>query len=188
MLPPFATPNDYATNYGTVAARTDMDLFAASQLIRQFAGWQVWPQTTDTWIVDGPGTDVLMLPTKNLVALTALSETLPGAGQQPVALDVTQLEWSATGMVWRTINLDYWRNMWTSRARGITVTATHGFPEVPMDIARLTLDLARRAALNPAGALVMTRVGTRLESYGKAQTTGLLKEEQEILQPYWLAI
>jgi hypothetical protein len=188
MLPPFATPNDYATTYGATLPRTEIDLFAASGVIRQFCGWQVWPQTSDVWTVDGPGTDVLMLPTKNLVDLTAITERKPGPGQAAISLDVTQLEWSASGMVWRTVNLDYWRNNWTTRARGIVASCTHGYLEVPMEIVKLTLDLAHRSSLNPAGARVLTRVGSRLENFGKAQTTGLLQEEKEILEPYWLAI
>ena len=67
-LAPFATTDDYATNIGPITARTQLDLDAASDAIREYCGWNIYPQVTETITVDGSGTSVLLLPTMNLTA------------------------------------------------------------------------------------------------------------------------
>src|SRR5664279_1332455 len=185
--PPFADSADFQECFGVTTTRTDMDLDAASAAIRGYCRWMIWPATTETLILDGPGTDVLMIPTMNLTAITQLIETPRGPSPTPVTLDITKLEWSAAGMVWRTDSVwgpysafGGFGGMWTSRARGISITITHGYDDVPAEIRRLTLDLARRSALNPM-ALSAQQVGLRSESYAGR---GILLDEKAMLDTY----
>ena len=60
--------------------------------------------------MDGPGISVLDLPTRRLSALTTLTEN--GA-----TVDVTRLDWSATGAVRKQSG-----SWWTDRYRGIVAT------------------------------------------------------------------
>jgi hypothetical protein len=178
-IEPFASPSDYETAFGASTARTVMDLDAASSVIRGVCRWHIFPAVTETLVMDGPGTPVLMLPTQQLSALTALSETLRGSGETAMALDVDDdVEWSAAGLIWR-----HDRRCWTSRARGITATVTHGFAMAPHELVRLTLDVAKRAASNPAG-LRRSQVGQRAEDYGSPSSVPLLLDEMSVLDPY----
>ncbi len=95
-------------------------LDAALAAARRFCGWFVTPVQTDVELtVDGPGGRVLSLPTRNLIAISELTE----AG---VALDVTKLDPSRrTGTVEK-----HPYGWWTCRNGAIVVKMTHGFTEV----------------------------------------------------------
>lgn len=181
-LPPFAHIGDYEDAFGDVPARTGPDLAGISAAIRRKCRWHIWPQVTETLVLDGPGTDVLVLPTKHLVAVTAVTEAQRRPGSTPVVLDVSLLDWSAVGLVnhpsaWSP---GAWRGWgWTSRPRGITITITHGYEDQPDDLRQLVLALAKRSASNPGG-LSSQQVGQRLESY----TAGMFQDERDMLNPY----
>lgn len=168
-LPPFGESDDQA-----IAAL----LPAASKVIRNACRWHVWPVVTETLVLDGPGTDLLKLPTKRVSSITALSETQRGKGQSPVTVDVDDLEWSAAGLVW-------WhdRRCWTSRARGVSVTLAHGWAEYPEDLAQLAVGLASRSTANPL-RLSQVAVGSRSESYGTGGGGVLYQDELAQLAPY----
>lgn len=168
-LPPF-------TN--TPSGVTDEDILAASAVIRGYCRWHVWPSLTASLVVDGPGIDVLALPTLYLTAVSSLVETQRGFGQSPVTLTVaTEVDWSAAGLLWRVDG-----RCWTSKPRGITVGITHGFTEVPDEIAQLTVALAARSVGNPR-RLVQQTVGSRSETYGVG-SAGLLADEMAVLDRF----
>lgn len=134
---PELTPDD-VNRYtkGRLPGGTDADtqnlLDAALAAARRYCGWSVSPVETVTLTVDGPGGRVLSLPTLNLIAVTAISES---------------------GVAWDVANLDTSRKQgtvekhpyghWTSRKGAISVTMTHGLTETEAaDWRRAVLRLA----------------------------------------------
>lgn len=121
-------------------------LAAVSRSIRRRAGWHIFPVVTDhTLVLDGPGGDVLSLPTLKLVKLTTLTDAgtvidvNPGASS---GVDVSR----ETGLVKKVGG-----GAWTSRYGQIIVTMDHGEEEVP-DLANLCIKLAARGLASPMGA------------------------------------
>lgn len=171
MLAAFADEADYIAAFGSSGGRTSDDLDAASAKIRGICRWHIWPQVTETFVLDGTGGPALMLPTQHLTAVLSVSE-IPYGGVSGV-LTVADLEWSAAGYLYKA-----GRRCWTPRARGVTVQVTHGYSEVPADIVQLTLDLAYRAGSNPAGMYRRRQVGQRADDYAspdpyESQLSGL---------------
>lgn len=161
----------------TVTVSPELALDAATAEIRGYCGWHIWPSITEILVLDGTGTSVFRVPTMMLTAVTALTETNRGAGQLPITLDVSTLEWSHNGLVWHPMTPWGW---WTARARGLAVTVTHGYGDVPADLVRLSTVLASRIAANPGGLKAVT-AGARSEQYNGSH---LLLEEHAILDPY----
>ncbi len=178
-LDPFASPEDYTTAYGATTARTEDDLNAASQAIRDDCGWHIWPLLEDQEItLDGDGTNLIRLRTLKLVGVSSLTERKRGRGQVAETVDPAELDWSEAGLIWHDSG-----RCWTPRPRGIVVTIDHGYEELPASIKQLTLTLARRAAYNSSGQIVIQRsVGARSESY--AQDTTASEAEVNMLNPY----
>lgn len=180
-LPPFAEVFQYEALFGSAPDGVDQMLLAASALVRSACRWHVWPVVTETLTLDGPGRDLLSLPTLKVTALTSVTETLRGKGQSPATVDLDDVEWSASGLVWR-----HDRSCWTSRARGITVSFSHGWSVPPDEIVQTVLAVAGRARANPL-RLTQMSVGQRSESYGGASPGapgGLLLDELATLAPY----
>lgn len=178
VLPPFADPGDYAITFGSYTDRTQGDLEAASTAIRRYCRWRVWPNESEVFVLDGPGSPVLTVPSLNLTAVTSLSETARGSGQSPVVVDPADLEWSAAGFIRHSSG-----RCWTARARGISLTVTHGLVDVPEDLRRLVLDLAHRSAANPAGRSAI-QVGQRMEQFRGGAPMGMLADELAIADTY----
>jgi hypothetical protein len=144
-LPPLASPADVeAYTKGKLKAvdlRVPAALAAVSRSIRRRAGWHIWPLVTaHTLVLDGPGGDVLSLPTLKLVALTSLTEV--GTAIDLVdGVDVSP----STGLVKKT------SGTWTTRYGKISAVMDHGEEEVP-DLANLALKLVARGLASPMGA------------------------------------
>lgn len=100
-------------------ARTTALLAGSLAAARTYCGWHVIGEKTESITVNGPGTNLLVLPTTRLAEITALSEL-------GTALDLTRIEWSTRGHVMKA-----GRSCWTSRLRGITATIKHGYEDAP---------------------------------------------------------
>lgn len=162
MLAPFADPQDLA-GFSDPEAR----LSAASALIRAYCGWHVAPMIKETFTLDGSGSDTLMLRSLQLTDVESVVEN--GAA-------VDGFEWSQAGFLRRS-------GRWTNRLRGITVTVTHGYEDVPAEITQVCCQVAARAIASPTGA--------RTESAGGLSVTyavpgGLLELERVVLGRYRL--
>jgi hypothetical protein len=187
---PFATVDDYAGKYelDDVPARVESDLIEATEIIRRYCGWHIAPAITETRVIDGPGTSLLMLPTLRLTAVTALTEQQRGRGAAVRTLvPADDLEWSEAGIVRK-----HGGGYWTARMRGISITYTHGYAEVPPELAAIVLKWAQRFASNPSG-LQLTQeaytVGSRTESrsYSGSSATGsaaVVPDEKLVLDRY----
>lgn len=106
-------------------------LAAALAEVRRWCGWHVTPERDDDLVIDGPGSQVLRLPTLRLVALTEVTE-------DGTAVDVAGLEWSRLGLVRKTSG-----RFWTPRMGGVAVTITHGFDDAE-DFESAVLSVADR--------------------------------------------
>lgn len=147
---------------------TDDDLLMqAEQQVRDYCGWHIAPPRTEVLTLDGSSTSVMLLPTLHLTDLTAATE-------DGVDVDLTTLEWSEAGIVRRWC-------AWTSKFRGVTVNITHGYANVPADVAGVVRDIATRAKSN-GGGLKAKSVGPFSETYA----TDLLSTERAILDRYKL--
>lgn len=177
-LPPLASAADYTALVGPAPAGLDLDrlIAAASDMVRAECGWHIAPAVTEVFVVDGPGGRTAMLPTLELTDVTTVSD----AG---TVVDPLDLEWSRDGFLRRC-------GCWTTKLRGLSVTAVHGHATTPADLVALVCTVAARAAASPAGA-VREQVGTASVTYSQvgfnvSGGTALLKHEIEWLAKYKL--
>lgn len=84
---------------------------------RRYCGWHVSPSRSETITVDGPGGQVLSLPTLNLTTVTSVTEL-------GIAVDVTKLDRSQ-----RKGTLTKRFGCWTGRDGAISAAITHGYSE-----------------------------------------------------------
>lgn len=97
---------------------------SAVRSVREYCGWHIAPVVTETVVLDGPGCDILTLPTQRLVDI----EDVTNDGS-PV--DVAG-DWSRAGIV---------RGRWTNKFRGVTAVITHGYEDWPADLLGVLVDL-----------------------------------------------
>ncbi|MGV3564158.1 MAG: hypothetical protein ACO1ON_12850 [Nocardioides sp.] len=90
----------------------------------------------ETITLDGPGGDLLALPTLRVEDITAVS--VRGA-----ALDVGDLEWSDKGMIRH--------RRWPHRFRSVEVTFRHGFEHAD-DLKQVVQQVVANAIASPMGA------------------------------------
>lgn len=103
--------------------------------IRQLCGWHVWPRRSETLRLDGTGDETMILPTKRLVDVTALTVNGEHVG-------VDKVGWSDDGLLYR-------RGGFPFGFRNVAVTITHGHDSAP-DLAAVALEMAARS-MRPAG-------------------------------------
>lgn len=116
-MPP--TADDFEVFTGiTVDDRVEALLSAALAQARRYCGWHVTPTAEQTFTLWGSGTQILMLPTLNLTAVTTVDED----GE---AVDLETLTWTAKG--WLVKPLSY---LWPV-TKTVTVEAEHGFDVCP---------------------------------------------------------
>lgn len=156
---------------------TPLFLNAAVDVVRNYCEWHVFPRRTDTVVLDGPGGELLALPSAYVVAVTSVSES----GTSLV--EGTDFEWSASGRL-RKLS-----GVWTERYRSISVTMQHGYDAAP-DLLATIYAIATRAASSPQGATVD---GAGPFSFSAAQLSsgsggglGLFAHEKAILDRYAL--
>jgi hypothetical protein len=162
-----------------IVARTapsDPDFYwkAAHGAVRRECGWHVAPSLTETIALDGSGGRTLLLPTKRITQILAVTN---GGEDVTARVDVSR----NTGMIELT------SGAWTDRLGQILVTLTHGYePDEVPEVSALIAALAKR------GPVAMVGAGLRAQSVGpaSAQYSGdsipLLQTEKDTLAPYKL--
>jgi hypothetical protein len=121
---------------------------ALAQARRQ-CGWVVTPAKTETLYLDGPGTQILSLPTMNMTALNTCTEN-------NIDLDVSTLAWSRRGLIQKTTGGPC-SSRWSNRLGAIQVNITHGY----------SVDDAAdwRGAVLAAIDLLLQNIGPQLQQY-----------------------
>lgn len=155
-------------------------LKAASQHIRNYCGWHVYPVLTQTLTVRGSGARDLFLPTLRLLEVVECAEN-------GVDLDPDDLTTGAdfAGFV------EHPTGYWTTSRRGVVITIRHGFDYVP-ELAQLCRDVAARNAETPGGQVIQKGMGDRQIGYAQVGGGGggrpfFDSEIQQILAPYRIA-
>ncbi len=112
-------------------------VLAAEDQVRDFCGWHVAPSRTETITLDGSGTNLLLLPSTHVTAISSISEN-------GVALAAAYYSWSEDGVVEKLYGC------WTRKRRAVQVSLTHGYPTCPAAIRREVARLAAASYANPA--------------------------------------
>lgn len=145
---PLVTPSMLSTwTQGKVSEfdpRLDALIEGATAAVRRYCGWHISPAMIETVVLDGPGGDVLTLPTLHLTALTSVVEGAMTLVEYEAVTGVGVYEWSALGNVRR-------HGCWTDRYRGLSVTMTHGYDYAP-DVAQIIMQVVASALSSPMGA------------------------------------
>ncbi|HEY9417058.1 MAG TPA: hypothetical protein VIQ30_20055 [Pseudonocardia sp.] len=126
---------------------------SASAAIRGHCGWNITEETVTGDVIDGTGKWDLWLPTKNLTAVASLVEN------GVTLVSGTNYDWYRNGQLTRA-------GRWTSKAKAITVTYTHGYPA-----GHVKLELARSVCLTAAARMLNNPAGLRSETVGAVSWT-----------------
>lgn len=169
----------------TTLTPTEEDrLDQAEAMVRTYCGWHIAPSREETVVLDGPGSQVLLLPSLYVTAIASVVE----AG---VELDpANDYQWSRSGVVNRWYGATWpdagtcGHGWWTSQLRGIEVTMTHGYETVPVEVTGVVQAIASRLIDNPSGLQQQT-VGPFSETYSGAGSA-LGAAEEAILGKYLL--
>jgi hypothetical protein len=101
-------------------ANTARQLASALSLARRYCGWHVTPVKTDSLVtIDGPGGQLLVLPTLRLIQLAGLTE-------DGNTVDADTISASARGLLRKKDG-----SCWTDQLGGIDVSMVHGFADAP---------------------------------------------------------
>jgi hypothetical protein len=144
-LPPLVTPEEFAAWTGGKVSAEDPRvaplLAGASAGIRRWARWHIAPVLEETLTGDGPGGQLLLLPTGRLLEILTATD----AGTD---VDVSTLDFSRHGMVSRRDAYG-----WTNRFGAVSVRVRHGFDlaDVP-DVAQIVKQVTANALASPMGA------------------------------------
>jgi len=151
-MPPLATVGELETHLQRTfddQGQAEQALVLASGAVRAFCGWELARENT-TFQVDGQGSNILTLPTLELIDVTDIR--IDGVSQAldlPVT-DYGRITWWRKGQLFRHAG-------WPARAV-IEVDCLHGYDPIPDLIKLVTLDLAAVNLSNPEG-LVSATVG-----------------------------
>lgn len=168
-------------------------LAAAATAARKYCDAHISIVTDDVAIVDGSGSDVLLLPEHPVIDVTTVIEdydldsartlTPPGNGNE------SEYDWSDSGLlIHRTGTMLLIQNQfsakygtWPNRRRSVQVTYSHGFATIPYDIQLVCVASAARGWAQD-GANSET-AGSYTAQYA-GQPASFTKDEQRILDRY----
>lgn len=158
---------DYLQRTLTAAQRSSaaLRLAALSDDVTSRCGWHIAPVLERTVVVDGSGSTVQPLPTKQLLAVLAVASD----GR---ALDPAGVEWSRAG----DLVLD---GCWSSRPRGVTVTIRDGYEKVPSTVLAMICEAAKLGLAN-RGGVVREQAGGESVTYATVNGVpvgGVLSEQ-----------
>ena len=114
---------------------------AACAAVRAYCGWHVAPSITDTYTLDGSGSQFQALPSMHVTDIVLVTEL-------GTDLDASGYEWSEMGQLWREAG-------WAGHFRGLIVEMTHGYDSCPPEI----LGVLQEAASRGVGGSAVSQVG-----------------------------
>ena len=166
-MPPTAA--NLATFTGiTVDDRVEALLSAALAQARRYCGWHVTPTQQETFTLHGSGTQILMLPTLRLTAVTAVTED----GE---TVDADRYAWTARGWLFKPVSY-----RWPT-TKTIAVEAEHGFDACP-DFDAAVYSMVSRAL---EGVTAQVQAGPFVQ-YPTELDSGLSLDEKAKLDLYRL--
>lgn len=148
---------------------------AAVAAVRAYCGWHIAPSREEVLTLDGPGGNVLVLPSLHVTDVESITEdgTVLDDGTDP---DLpAAYSWSEAGIIQKGSASAGWSwscaGWWTAKLRGIDVALTHGYDEWPVELAGIITAAAARTVENPTG-LEQQTVGPFTEKYGVSGEAG----------------
>jgi hypothetical protein len=160
---PFATTEDFATfakiDLSAPDEATAADILAGvSTEIRRYCRWQIWPvEDDDVLEVNGTGARELALPVRTIQDVTSVTDN-------GTELDAAAWTWTRFGTLRRVDGAAF-----CDVDRGIVVVASHGFVVRPVDLRKLTCELAVMPYQSSAGpALIRAQAGAVSVQYDTA--------------------
>lgn len=166
-VPPLLNKDDYGT-----FADLDLDYFlaAAGDRVRRYLGWHVYPSLTTTGVYDMSGDGTIMLPTRNLTDVTAVSpawnseQTISGYHWDQrgwISLSARGYGFAPTPASVSLWPIDTVRmfDAYPKHQKRVQVTFTHGFEAMPPAVAEVGYELAMRAMEKPAGVASQVQAG-----------------------------
>lgn len=146
-----------------------------SSVIRGYCGWRIAPATTETLRLDGDGSRHLWMPSLHVTNVVEVKND----GE---IVDPDSYDWSESGY------LELRCGHWSRRPRGVEVTLTHGYDEVPGAVTEATVSIASRSG--DTGGYTGERAGQVQVSFGTfngvSGGVALLAHEKEVLAPFKL--
>jgi hypothetical protein len=148
-------------------------LAAAGDTIRAYVRWHVAPSITETIYEDLTGDGTMLLPTQYLTGVTSITPPWPGA----VALDPGSYIFDQRGWIsllpaltygfapnpssanLRPIDTVRLFDAYRKQNHRMIVTFTHGYTNVPYDLAEVAYELVTRTMEKPAGVANEVQAG-----------------------------
>ena len=161
-------PAELAT---TLEVDEETRLEQAEAVVRSYCGWHIAPSRPDeTVVIRATSSPAILLPSMHVTAVAVAEAGVPVAS--------TAYSWEASGILYR-------RGGWPA---DVTVTFTHGYEDVPAEVAAIVQAIAQRAVNDP-GSLVRVQDGPFSETYGQTGLNqvvplALLEAEKGILDRY----
>jgi hypothetical protein len=161
---------------GQLSSDTDNAIAWASDAIRTYCGWHIYPNISETLTVDTVGGKVLGIPSLKVTAVASV--TVGG-----VLLDALAYEWSERGMLRR---LDYC--CWPTGFQSVAVALNHGFQSAPDALVQVCVSAASRMPYQLAGVKAETAAQVS-RTYGADMSGGFGADgwtaaEQAVLDTY----
>lgn len=187
-LPSFATmPQLVAYSHNLIDpadVTAQLMLDAASNLIRHYCGWHIYPSVALALTMDGPGGTVLQLPSKYVTDVASVTES-------GLVTDPGVYRWSQLGEIERSSAFwqnGAWRSWWTLGFRLIEVSFTSGYDVPPPELTTMVLSMTARALASPTGA-TREQAGGVMVQYALSSThaaggLALMTNDMELLDPY----
>jgi hypothetical protein len=142
MPNPLATVSDLEAYLNKEFADETIAEFAldiASDLVRNYVGHSISKILNDTVVLDGSGTQILMLPAAPINGIDIIE--IDGE-----ILSNTKYKWSKKGYVIRTDGL-----LWPSNPGSIEIIYNHGYDTIPNAIVGIVCSLAGRITEGQSG-------------------------------------
>lgn len=176
----FATPSDLASllQRDVDTATATLALNIASGKIRDECGWPISQEIGAVATLDGNGERALWLPS---LLVTAVASVVEDGFALAV---VTGFDWTSYGRLLRV------NRCWSSKARSVVVTFTHGYVTVPDGVKGICLSLGSRLYDNFVALRSKTVGGVSVTYGGSAGSLGpgLTADEKEDLAAYRLPV
>lgn len=181
-LDPFITEDDLSAYIGRDVTEDDMATIAveaACTLLRNSAGQQLDLQEDEEVLVDGSGTDTILLPELPVVDVSEVSyvSVVPDTLIELEA-ETDYLVDRRNGALVRRSSTTFW-----SEGRGkYKVTYSHGFETIPADLRALALTVAAR--LYEQGVIKQETVGGYSATFAANDPVGLTRNELNLIAKY----
>lgn len=165
----------------------------AQAVMVAYCGWDpTTPVVGQTVNLDGNDTNLLVLPSLYVTAVTAVTVTdqlgtvYQATIDQPGTQGGQDVGWSVNGcLIWHPWMLSMY-SVWPAGEQNVAVTYSGGYSSIPADLAAVLASLTTRMPQIQSGA-TSKRLGSATLSYAAAVAAGgLLLVEQMVLDKYRL--